>query len=277
MSKVWFITGASRGLGGDIARAALAAGDYVVATSRKAAAVTEAHGTSESLLALDLDVTKPEQAEAAVAAAIDRFGRIDVLVNNAGYSLIGALEECSLEEISAQFATNVIGVMAVTKAVLPTLRRQRSGCIFNITSSAGIISVPGVTLYCSTKFAVEGLSEGLAAEMAPLGVRLVIIEPGAFRTEFMTPASAVYARQTIDEYESTGTGDMRRFCKELNGTQGGDPLKLAAAIVKLADDPAPPLRFTAGEDAVQAVETMLESRRASLEACREQALSMALA
>lgn len=276
MSKIWFITGASRGLGSEIARAALAAGDRVVATSRSAAAVTRALGASENLLTLDLDVTQPDQSVGAVQSATDHFGRVDVLVNNAGYSLIGALEECSLEEIEAQYSTNVLGLIAVTKAVLPTMRARRSGHIFNISSMAGIRSLPGASFYCSSKFAVEGVSEGLAAEVAPFGIKLTIVEPGTFRTEFLTAASAVFSRDVIDDYAATAAGETRRFSKALNGTQLGDPAKLAQAIVLLSQEDAPPLRFAAGADAVAEVEGMLASRRDSLEARRELSLSLAL-
>lgn len=276
MSKIWFITGASRGLGADIAKAALRAGDRVVATSRSAASVEKALGASDSVLALDLDVTRPEQADVAVKAAMARFGRIDVLVNNAAYVLMGALEECSFEEIEAQYATNVLGLIAVTKAVLPVLRKQGSGHVFNISSMAGIRSAPGGSLYCSTKFAVEGLSEGLAAELMPLGIKLTIIEPGAFRTEFLTGASAVFSRDTIDVYATTAAGESRRFTSMLNGTQGGDPAKLAEMIVALSYHQSPPLRFVAGADAVESVEAMLENRSQNLEAWRAKSVSLAL-
>jgi NAD(P)-dependent dehydrogenase (short-subunit alcohol dehydrogenase family) len=276
MSKIWFITGASRGLGLDVARAALAAGDKVVATSRRADAVTKALGAQDAVLAVELDVTKRDQPQKAIAAAVERFGRIDVLVNNAGYSLFGALEECSPEEIETQYATNVLGVIAVTRAALPVLRKQRSGHIVNVSSLAGMMSAAGMTLYCSSKFALEGLSEGLAAELAPFGIKLTIVEPGAFRTDFLADSSAVFSAGTIDDYETTITGEVRRACKAFNGSQGGDPVKLANAIVRLANEAEPPLRFAAGRDAVEGIESVLENRRKALDAWRDLSLSMAL-
>ncbi|WP_225413369.1 SDR family NAD(P)-dependent oxidoreductase [Stigmatella hybrida] len=271
-SKVWFITGATRGIGAELARAALAAGDSVVATGRKAEAVVKALGTSGRLLATALDVTQPGQPEAAARAAVEKFGRrIDVLANNAEYGLVGALEECSAEELAAQFATNVLGLAAVTRAVLPVMRAQKSGHIFNVSSAAGFAGYPGASSYCATKFAVEGLSEGLAHEVAPLGVKVTIVEPGYFRTGFLTDNSAVYAKTVIGDYDATA-GTMRRGSQAMNGNQEGDPRKLAQAF---AAAPKPPLRFTAGRDAVEQLEQTLATRREEMKPWHELAVSLA--
>ncbi|SET86905.1 oxidoreductase [Stigmatella erecta] len=274
MSKVWFITGATRGIGAELARAVLAAGDSVVATGRKAEAVVKALGTSDRLLVTPLDVTQPGQPEDAVRAALGKFGRIDVLVNNAGYGLVGAVEECSAEELAAQFAANVLGLAAVTRAVLPVMRAQKSGHIFNVSSSAGFAGYPGASSYCATKFAVEGLSESLAHEAAPLGIKVTIVEPGYFRTEFLTDNSAVYARKVIGDYDATA-GAMRRGSRAMNGHQEGDPRKLAQAFLTLAAAQKPPLRFTAGRDAVEQLEQTLAARREEMKPWRELALSLA--
>lgn len=276
MKKIWLMTGASRGLGLDIARAALEAGNRVVATGRNLVSLRGALPASDALLCCTLDVTRTDEVEAAVAAALERFGRIDVLANNAGYPLVGALEECSPEEIDAQFATNFFGLIRITRAILPVMRAQRAGHIINISSMAGILSAPGASLYCSSKFAVEGLSEGLAAEIAPLGIHLTIVEPGAFRTEFLTEASAIFSAKTIDDYASSAAGIIRQFSRDLNGTQGGDPIKLAQALVHLVSQAEPPLRFAAGEDAVQCVEQMVALRRSQLDSQRDLSLSLAL-
>jgi NAD(P)-dependent dehydrogenase (short-subunit alcohol dehydrogenase family) len=274
MPKIWFITGATRGIGAELAQAVLAAGDAVVATGRQAEAVVKALGTSERLLATALDVTQPGQPERAVRTALEKFGRIDVLVNNAGYGLVGALEECSAEELAAQFSTNVLGLAAVTRAVLPVMREQRSGHIFNVSSAAGLVGYPGASSYCATKFAVEGLSESLAYEVTPLGIKVTIVEPGYFRTEFLTDQSAVYAKKVIGDYEATA-GAIRRGSRDMNGKQEGDPRKLAQAVLTLAAAPKPPLRFTAGTDAVGQLEQMLAARHEEMKPWRELAVSLA--
>ncbi|AKJ01311.1 NADP-dependent 3-hydroxy acid dehydrogenase YdfG [Archangium gephyra] len=276
MSKVWFITGATRGLGAELARAALAAGHTVVATGRKPEALERALGTSERLLAVPLDVTAPGQPEAAVKAALARFGRIDVLVNNAGYGLVGALEETSADELSQQFATNVLGLAAVTRAVLPTMRAQRSGHIFNMSSAAGLAGFPGASAYCASKFAVEGLSESLSHEVAPLGIKVTLVEPGYFRTEFLTDGSAVFAQKVIADYDATA-GEMRRGSRAMNGNQAGDPRKLAQALLTLSAATHPPLRFNAGTDSVALLEQLLTTRREELGRWRDLSLSLAYA
>lgn len=276
MNKVWLVTGASRGFGFEIAKAALTAGDRVVATSRSAASVAAALGTSDTLLALDLDVTRRDQVDTAVEAAMARFGRIDILVNNAGYSQLGALEECSFEQIEAQFATNVIGLIAATKAVLPIMRAQRSGHIFNFSSIAGVRAAPGACLYSASKFAVEGLSVSLAADVEPFGIKMTIIEPGAFRTEFLDDASTFTPATIIDAYDETIVGNTRRYVRQLKGVQQGDPVKLAQAIVDLSREAEPPLWFAAGADAVGVVEYMLAQRRDNLEATRARSSALTI-
>ncbi|UDM52852.1 oxidoreductase [Cupriavidus sp. MP-37] len=247
--KVWFITGASRGFGLELTRAALARGDRVVATARNPQAVTGAVGEHENLLAVALDVTSEAQAVAAAEAAVARFGRIDVLVNNAGYGLLGAVEEASAREVEQQFATNVFGVLAVTRAVLPQMRRQRSGHIINISSIGGYAAYPGWGVYGATKFAVEGLTEALSAELAPLGIHATVVEPGFFRTDFLDASSLVRVGTEISEYAET-VGAMRTHMASANHQQPGDPARLAAALLALADSDTPPVRLPLGSDTV---------------------------
>lgn len=273
--KVWFITGASRGFGKEFVLAALEAGDRVIATSRNAASITAAVGTSENLLALPLDVTKPEMAAAAVHAGLEKFGRIDVLVNNAGYGIIGAVEECSAEEVNQQFQTNVFGLLDVTRAVLPTLRKQRSGHIINIGSVAGIITIPGASMYCATKFAVEAISEVLAGEVAPLGIRVTVVEPGYFRTDFLEPNSIYFTKTEIADYAET-SGASRKIVPTVSHTQSGDPRKLALALVKIVNMTDPPFRFAAGADAVQMINAKLVSLKQELDRWEELSSPMAI-
>jgi NAD(P)-dependent dehydrogenase (short-subunit alcohol dehydrogenase family) len=272
--KIWLITGASRGLGAEFAKAALETGDCVVATSRSADSIAKALGTAEKLLALSLDVTRPGDAASAVEAALKRFGRIDVLVNNAGYGLAGALEECSAEETLAQYQTNVFGLLEVTRAVLPTMRAHASGHIINISSVGGFHADPGVSAYCGTKFAVEGLSEALAGELAPLGIRVTIVEPGYFRTELLSENAIRFSAREIEDYAATA-GAVRKGLAAMHGKQAGDPRKLALALVRLVNDSDPPLRFLAGADAVQMKEQQLERARTDLEQWRQLSVSLA--
>ncbi|MBB3012999.1 oxidoreductase [Cupriavidus alkaliphilus] len=248
-AKVWFITGASRGFGLELTRAALARGDRVVATARNPQAVIGAVGGHDHLLAVALDVTSDAQAIAAAEAAVARFGRIDVLVNNAGYGLLGAVEEASAREVEQQFATNVFGVLAVTRAVLPQMRRQRSGHIVNISSIGGYAAYPGWGVYGATKFAVEGLTEALSAELAPLGIHATVVEPGFFRTDFLDASSLVRVGTEIGEYAQT-VGAMRTHMASANHQQPGDPARLAAALLALADSNTPPVRLPLGSDTV---------------------------
>jgi NAD(P)-dependent dehydrogenase (short-subunit alcohol dehydrogenase family) len=273
MSKTWFITGASRGLGADIATAALKAGDRVVATGRQRAAVSDKLGPdSDHLLSLNLDVSDVAQARAAVAAALARFGAIDVLVNNAGYGHLGYFEETTAADIEAQYATNVFGLFNVTRAALPAMRAARKGHIFNLSSTAGFRGIETGSLYCSSKFAVEGFSECLRGEVAPFGIHVTIIEPGPFRTDFLTPESLQFVAHEVPDYGERRDA-MRASFEQRNGNQPGDPVKLAEAMVTLANAAAPPLRFTAGAMAVNGLDAKLAAMKAELDAWRELGLA----
>lgn len=250
--RVWFITGASRGFGTLIAKAALAAGDAVVATARNADSIVKGIGASPALLAVPLDVTDEAQAKAAVDAAVERFGRIDVLVNNAGFGLLGSVEESSDAEIRRMFDTNVFGLLNVTRAVLPVMRAQKSGHVINLSSVGGYRSGAGFGIYCSTKFAVEGLTEALHAELAPLGIHATVVEPGYFRTDFLDASSLTVAARVIDDYVET-SGAVRERAKVVNHNQPGDPAKLAVAMVELVNAKTPPLRLPLGTDTLQAI------------------------
>jgi NAD(P)-dependent dehydrogenase (short-subunit alcohol dehydrogenase family) len=245
--RVWFITGASRGLGALIARAALDDGNAVVATGRDPAAIIARLGDSPALLPLALDVSDESQAQAAVAAAVARYGRIDVLVNNAGIGLLGAVEESSDALVRRVFETNVFGLLNVTRAVLPVLRGQRAGHVINLSSVGGFESAAGFGVYCSTKFAVEGITEALHAELAPLGIHATVVEPGYFRTDFLDAVSLSVAPTVLEDYDAT-SGEVRRKARELNHNQPGDPLRLASAMLTLADATQPPLRLPLGTD-----------------------------
>lgn len=252
-SKIWFITGANRGLGAAIAHAALANGDAVVAAARNPASVTEALGEAgERLLPVALDVTDIGAAEAAVQAAIAQFGRIDVLVNNAGYGQFGAFEEIAPEAIERQFATNVLGLMHVTRAVLPSMRGRHSGHIFNMSSIGGYQGGDRYSIYAASKFAVEGFSESLSAELAEFGIKVTVVEPGFFRTDFLEGSSVRYGDTVVDDYAAS-SATSRAFYEQHSGKQAGDPAKLAAALVALVAAPTPPVRFAVGADAVEVV------------------------
>jgi NAD(P)-dependent dehydrogenase (short-subunit alcohol dehydrogenase family) len=244
----------------------------VVATGRKVEAVTEALGTHPNLLAVALDVTREADAHAAVEQALARFQRIDILVNNAGYGLLGAVEETSASEIERLYATNVFGLLAVTRAVLPAMRRQRSGHVINLSSVGGYQSGPGWGVYCSTKFAIEGLSEALSVELAPLGVHVTVVEPGYFRTDFLDQRSLLHTERVLDDYEAT-VGSLRGRVGEMNHAQPGDPAKLAKAMLVLADAKQPPLRLALGSDTVQAIEEKNAFVASELAAFRELSLS----
>ena len=266
MSKIWFVTGAARGLGAEIAKAALAAGDRIVVTGRRREALEAAFGPdSDSVLSLALDVTREADSHAAVEAATARFGRIDVLVNNAGYGNLGLFEETTDAEARAQYDTNVFGLYNVTRAVLPTLRRQRSGRIFNVSSVGGLVGGEGGSLYCATKFAVEGFSESLAREVAPFGIHVTIVEPGFFRTDFLDQTSVQYGSIHIEDYAEI-SAQMKAFWDSRNHTQAGDPAKLGRALVDLAERTDPPLRFAAGSDALAMIGGKIDSLRAELDA-----------
>ncbi|GAA0406073.1 oxidoreductase [Micromonospora gifhornensis] len=269
----WFITGASRGFGLEITRQALDRGDNVVATARNPEAVSAAlpdHG--DRLLAVALDVTDEEQARAAVSSAAEAFGAIDVLVNNAGRGLLGAVEESSDAEVRAIYDTNVFGLLNVTRAVLPVMRSQRSGRILNVSSLGGFSSSAGFGIYCSTKFAVEGISEAMRAELAGLGIAVTLVEPGYFRTDFLDDRSLRTEGTVIDDYASTA-GAVRGAVPGLNHAQPGDPVKGAAAFLTLADAENPPVRAQLGSDCLQELENKITQLRAESEAWRDLALS----
>ena len=265
--KVWLITGAGRGLGVDIAKAVLAAGHAVVATGRDAARVVAAIGDHGKLLAATLDVTRPQDAQAAVEAAVAKFGRIDVVVNNAGNFFAGFFEELSPEQVRNQIETLLFGPMNVTRAVLPVMRRQRSGLVLTISSTAGIAGQMFCTAYAAAKFGIEGWMESLTPEIAPFGIRTMLVEPGFFRTELLTNDSTTYAKPSIDDYAEK-TRDIVAAWKSMDGKQGGDPARLAAALVKLAMLDEPPARFAAGADAVQTFEAKANALLAQAQAHR---------
>jgi NAD(P)-dependent dehydrogenase (short-subunit alcohol dehydrogenase family) len=251
--KIWFVTGAARGMGVDIANAALAAGHAVVATARNAAAVTTALGEHDDLLAVQLDITDPVSVDTAVAAAIGRFGRIDVLVNNAGNFYAGYFEEISPAQMRAQIETNLFGPMNVTRAVLPVMRAQRSGHVVTISSTAGLIGQEFVAAYAASKFGVEGWMESLRFDVAPFGIHTTVVEPGFFRTELLVEGSStIWPEVSIDDYADRTTSTIEAW-RGMNGQQGGDPAKLAAALVTIAALDDPPQRFVAGADAIAVV------------------------
>jgi len=266
--KVWFITGAGRGMGVDIAKAALAAGNAVVATGRNPERVREALGEAPDLLVVRLDITDSAEAQAAVRTAVDRFGRVDVLVNNAGNFIAGFFEEISPEQFRWQIETNMFGPMNVTRAVLPVMRVQKSGLVVAISSTGGLIGQEFCTAYSASKFGIEGWIESLAPEVAPFGIRTMVVEPGLFRTDLLTPESTNYAKSTIEDYAERTKQTVENW-KAMNGKQGGDPAKLAKALVALSDQDEPPVRWVAGADAVEAVEKKAQDLLAQVDAYRD--------
>jgi NAD(P)-dependent dehydrogenase (short-subunit alcohol dehydrogenase family) len=272
--KVWFITGAGRGMGVDIAKAALAAGYGVVATGRDPERVSAAIGDSDDLLTVKLDVTDTADAQAAVEAAVDRFGRIDVLVNNAGNFNAGFFEEIAPEDFRGQIETTLFGPVNVTRAALPFMRARRSGLVVTISSTAGISGQQFCTAYAASKFGVEGWMESLTPEVAPFGIRTMLVEPGFFRTELLTPESTKFAASSIEDYAERTEQTVAGW-KSMNGLQGGDPAKLADALITLASQEEPPLRFAAGADAVAALEHKGRDLLAQAHAHRELSSSLA--
>jgi NAD(P)-dependent dehydrogenase (short-subunit alcohol dehydrogenase family) len=272
--KVWFITGAGRGMGVDIATAALAGGHAVVATGRNPERVSAALGAHDDLLAVQLDVTNPTDAQAAVQAAVERFGRIDVLVNNAGNFYAGFFEELTPGDFRAQVETTLFGPINVTRAVLPVLRAQRAGLVVAISSTAGIVGQEFCTAYAAAKFGVEGWIESLAPEVAPFGIRTMLVEPGFFRTELLSPESTNYAQPSIDDYAERTTQTVAAW-NAMNGQQGGDPAKLATALVQLASREEPPRRWVAGADAIATVEHKANDLLAQVDAHRDLSSSLA--
>src|SRR5688572_24983319 len=273
--KVWLITGAGRGMGVEFARAALASGHSVVASGRDRERVSKVLGTSSDLLAVTLDVTSVADAKAAVRAAVDCFGRIDVLVNNAASFYAGYFEELTPDQIGQQLAASLIGPMNVTRAVLPVMRKQRSGHIISISSSAGIAAgFEFVTAYAASKFGLEGWMESLQVEVAPFGIATTIVNPGFFRTELLTEQSTSYAEPSIGDYDERRR-PLLEYWKSQNGRQSGDPAKLARALVAIADQNPPPRRFIAGADAIAGAEQKIADLNAQIEANRDLSASLA--
>jgi len=272
-TKVWFITGAGRGLGADIARAALAAGHSVVATGRDPAKVRAALGEGDRLLTVKLDINKPEEARVAAETAVAKFGAIDVLVNNAGNFYAGFFEELSPAQFRDQIETLMFGPINVTRAVLPTMRKQRTGLVLTISSTAGLVGQTFCSAYAAAKFGLEGWTESIASELEPFGVKTMLVEPGFFRTELLSPDSTEWAELSIDDY-AAGTKATIAAWSGMNGKQGGDPAKLAAALVMLAGFDAPPARFVAGADAVGATEAKANTLLRQANAYRELSSSL---
>jgi len=273
--RVWFITGAGRGMGVDIAKAALAAGHAVVATGRNTDAVADAVGEADDLLVVELDITSLASAEQAVQAAVERLGRIDVLVNNAGNFYAGFFEELTPEQIGRQLTTNLVGPMNVTRAVLPVMRKQRSGHIVTITSTGGIVGQEFCSAYSASKFGLEGWMESLRFEVEPFGIHTTIVEPGFFRTDLLEKESTAYAELSIADYAER-TAQTRSAWEAMSGKQGGDPAKLAKALVTIVDQEQPPLRWVAGADTVETVEQKANDLLAQVDAYRSLSSSLAV-
>lgn len=266
--KVWLVTGSSSGFGRAIAEAVLAKGDLVVATARHPEQVSDlVDQYPETAKAVRLDVTSSQEIENAIAAAMDSFGSINVLVNNAGYGSFGAVEEVSNEDIRQQFEVNFFGALMLTRKVLPLMRQQRNGHILNVSSVGGFTSFSGTGIYSATKFALEGLSEALSSEVAPLGIKVTIIEPGAFRTGFSGSSLSTPDRQ-IDDYAPT-SGEFVKSSQDIDGKQPGDPAKAAKAIIQAVESDKPPLRLVLGADALGAIREKLSSVSEEISAWEE--------
>src|SRR5687768_708532 len=273
--KIWFITGVSRGMGVDFARAALAAGHAVVGAGRDSSRVSQALGRSNDLLAVKLDITSRADAEAAVRAAVDRFGRIDVLVNNAADFQAGFFEEISPEQFQAQIEVNLLGALNVTRAVLAVMRRQRAGHIITISSTAGLASAAEFTsAYAASKFALEGWMDALRVEVAPFGIHTTIVNPGFFRTELLSEQSTRYAEPSIADYDAR-RGPLLAAWKATHGQQAGDPAKLTQALLTIASQQPPPRRFLAGADAISTAEQKIADLQADIESNRQLSTSLA--
>lgn len=272
--KVWFITGAGRGMGVDITKAALKAGHKVVATGRNIDTVAKALGENENLLIVKLDVTKQADADAAVNSANEKFGRIDVLVNNAANFIAGFFEELTQEEIGQQLHTSLIGPMIVTRAVLPVMRKQRSGHIISISSTAGLTSLEFCSAYSASKFGLEGFMQALQTEVAAFGISTTIVNPGFFRTELLTEQSTKYADNPVEDYNDKRE-QLMQFWKGANGQQPGDPAKLAQALITISNEEKPPLRFLAGADAVDTAKQVAATLHQQANAYRRLSSSMA--
>lgn len=262
--KVWLITGASRGIGLEIAKAALAAGNQVIGTVRRDPHTLMNELNDKNFFAVTMDVTSSEQVKTAIAEAVSHFGKIDVLINNAGFGLLGAIEEGSDEEIRRMYDTNVFGLLNVTREMLPYFRKQRSGHVINISSVGGLTASAGWGLYCSTKFAVEGITESLAIELAPLGIKATVIAPGYFRTNFLDGSSLNRTERIIDDYAGT-SGKMREAAAQISYNQPGDPKKLALAVVKLVESENPPVHLPLGKDTLSHFNEKMKKFNAEIE------------
>jgi NAD(P)-dependent dehydrogenase (short-subunit alcohol dehydrogenase family) len=273
--KVWFITGAGRGMGADFATAVLESGHQLVATGRDPKRIAELLGQSDNLLRARLDVTRAEDAVQAVRSAIERFGRIDVLVNNAGTFEAGFFEELTAEQMDRTLVANLIGQMHVTRAVLPVMRRQRSGHIIMISSTAGLVSpVEFTSAYAASKFGLEGWTEALRVEVAPFGIHTTVVNPGFFRTELLSEQSTHYADASVTDYDERRASLIEAW-KGTHGKQGGDPRKLAQALLSIASQEPPPRRFLAGSDAIAAAEQKIADLQTDIESNRQLSSSLA--
>lgn len=274
-SKVWLITGASSGIGLEISKSALAAGFKVVATGRDTGKVSKSIGAAaDNLLVVKMDVTNLKEIEIAVKSAVDKFGTLDVLVNNAGNFYAGFFEELSPTQMELQVATSLFGPMNVTRAVLPVMRKNRSGHIITISSTAGLVGYEYCSAYSASKFGLEGWMDCLAPEVAPFGIRTTIVEPGFFRTALLTPTSTIWAENSIDDYAAKNA-ELRPFWISMNGKQGGDPAKLAAALIKIASEKEPPKRWLAGADAIDTAEQKVIEFQKQINSYRDLSSSLA--
>jgi NAD(P)-dependent dehydrogenase (short-subunit alcohol dehydrogenase family) len=271
--KVWFITGATRGMGASFVRAALADGHAVVATGRRPEAITGVFGARDDLLAVRLDVTSTDASDAAVAVAVERFGRIDVVVNNAGASFKGYFEEMSPRQVEQQLATNLLGPMNVTRSVLPVMRRQGAGHLIAISSGAGLMAFEYSSVYAASKFGLEGWMSALAQEIEPFGIRTTIVNPGFFRTGLAAPESLIWPDLAIDDYAARSAA-QRQWWQAQDGRQAGDPDKLARALMTIAAEDPPPRRFIAGADVLALAERKIAELQAQLDSDRELSSSL---
>jgi len=275
-SKVWVTTGASSGIGLEIAKSALAAGHKVVATGRDTEKISKSIGTaSDNLSVVKMDVTNSKEIEMAVKSAVDKFGTIDVLVNNAGNFYAGFFEELSQRQMELQLATSLFGPMNVARAVLPVMRRNRSGHIITISSTAGLVGYEYCSAYSASKFGLEGWMDCLAPEVAPFSIHTTVVEPGFFRTALLTPTSTIWAENSIEDYTAKNA-ELRPFWISMNGKQGGDPAKLAAALIKIASENEPPKRWLAGADAIATAEQKVTEFQKQINAYRDLSSSLAL-
>lgn len=267
-TKTWFITGATRGFGNEIAKSAINTGENVVLTGRNISKLKSLFENSNQVLCLELDVCNEQQIKSAVQDAVEYFGRIDVLVNNAGFGQLGVFEEVESQKIHDQFSTNVFGAMSVTRHVLPIMREQRSGLIYNISSIGGSLGFENASIYCAAKFALEGFSESIAMEIKQFGIDVTIVQPGFFRTDFLDNSSVQYGTLKIDDYYEYAKG-LNDGYKAQNHKQLGDPSKLGKLLIDIANKSNPPMRLAAGSDAIQFLTASNKERQSVLEKWRE--------